>query len=265
MIVMNNRQSFLGDKLEEVLENCKVGVVGLGGGGSQIVQQLAHIGFKNYVLFDDDSIEDTNLNRLVGATKLDVELGLSKMAIATRLIRGLKPDASIIKVQKKWQEEPQTLIMCDIVFGCLDGYQNREQLEALTRRYLIPYVDIGMDVYVTNEGKPRMAGQVIASIPGFPCMKCLSFINDTALSKEVKKYGAAGVRPQVIWANGVLASTAVGMAINLLTNWTGQCEDMVLYYEYDGNKQTIKPHLKNELRKIVCTHYELSNIGDVQL
>jgi molybdopterin/thiamine biosynthesis adenylyltransferase len=72
--VQNNRQSFLGESLDDVLENCLIGIVGLGGGGSQIVQQLAHIGFKHYVLYDYDEIEDTNLNRLVGATKLDVEL-----------------------------------------------------------------------------------------------------------------------------------------------------------------------------------------------
>ena len=97
----NNRQSFLGESLDGILENCLIGIVGLGGGGSQIVQQLAHIGFKRYVLYDFDEIEDTNLNRLVGATKLDDELGLSKMMTAVRLIRGLVPDAVITKVNRK--------------------------------------------------------------------------------------------------------------------------------------------------------------------
>ena len=106
MSVQNNRQSFLGESLDDLLENCLIGIVGLGGGGSQIVQQLAHIGFKHYVLYDYDEIEDTNLNRLVGATKLDVELRLSKMIIAVRLIRGLVPDAVITKVNRRWQENP---------------------------------------------------------------------------------------------------------------------------------------------------------------
>ena len=44
-----SRQSFLGPGSEARIARCTVGVAGLGGGGSHIVQQLAHIGFKRYV------------------------------------------------------------------------------------------------------------------------------------------------------------------------------------------------------------------------
>lgn len=60
---------------------------------------------------------------------------------------------------------------------------------------------------VDNE-PPRMSGQVIASIPGLPCMKCYGFLNESVFAEEAMRYGAAGVRPQVIWPNAVLASTA---------------------------------------------------------
>ena len=265
MSVKNNRQSFLGESLDGVLENCLIGVVGLGGGGSQIVQQLAHIGFKRYVLCDYDEIEDTNLNRLVGATKLDAELGLSKIMTSVRLIRCLVPDAEITKVNRRWQEESEYLKPCDIIFGCLDGYQNRAELEALARRSLIPYIDIGMDVKKVDNEPPRMSGQVIASIPGLSCMKCYGFLNESVLAEEAMRYGAAGVRPQVIWPNAVLASTAVGIAMNLLMNWTEKCDGQTLYYEYDGNKGTIKPHIKCEMPWKSCEHYKLENIGDVRL
>jgi len=260
----NSRQSFLGKHLDNILENCLVGIVGLGGGGSQIVQQLAHIGFKHYVLYDYDQIESTNLNRLVGATKLDVELKTSKMAIAIRLIRGIQPDAYISSIYKKWQEEPEYLKSCDIIFGCLDGYQNRAELESLTRRSLIPYIDIGMDVRKVPGEPPRMSGQVIASIPGFPCMRCYGFLNETVLARETKAYGHAGIRPQVIWPNAMLASTAVSIAMNLLTNWTENCRGQTIYYEYDGNKGTIKPHVKSEMPSQPCSHYKLENTGDIQ-
>jgi len=261
----NNRQSFLGESLDYVLKNCLVGIVGLGGGGSQIVQQLAHIGFQRYVLYDYDKIEDTNLNRLVGGTKLDVGLKMPKMAIATRLIRSLQPDASITRVDKRWQENPEYLKYCDVIFGCLDGFQNRAELEALARRSLIPYIDIGMDVKKGDNGPPRMYGQVIASLPDFPCMRCFGFINENVLAEEAKAYGDAGIRPQVIWPNAILASTAVGIAMNLLMNWTEKCEGQTLYYEYDGNKGTIKPHFKCEMPWEFCEHHKLEHVGDIQL
>jgi len=66
------RQSFLGANSDKVFSQCRVGVIGLGGGGSHIAQQLAHLGVSNFVLVDPDHVEETNLNRLVGATKKDV-------------------------------------------------------------------------------------------------------------------------------------------------------------------------------------------------
>ena len=53
-------------------ETACVGIVGLGGGGSHIVQQLAHIGIHYFTCFDGDVVEYTNLNRLVGAIASDV-------------------------------------------------------------------------------------------------------------------------------------------------------------------------------------------------
>ncbi len=259
----HSRQSFLGKNLDHIFENCLIGIIGLGGGGSQVVQQLAHIGFKRYVLCDYDQIESTNLNRLVGATQLDVELKTSKMAIAVRHIRGIQPNAFISSICGKWQENTDEFKSCDIIFGCLDGYQNRAELESLARRSLIPYIDIGMDVKKVPGEPPRMSGQVIASIPGFPCMRCYDFLNETVLAQETKTYGHAGIRPQVIWPNAMLAATAVSIAMNLLTNWTEKCKDQTIYYEYDGNRGTMKPHLKSEMPLKPCPHYKLGNIGDI--
>src|SRR5262249_22761740 len=76
------RQSFLGSDAEDKIANCRVAVIGLGGGGSHVVQQLAHIGFKRYVLYDGDIVEESNLNRLVGAKLTDVKAETPKLHIA---------------------------------------------------------------------------------------------------------------------------------------------------------------------------------------
>ena len=83
-----------------------------------------------------------------------------------------------------------------------------------------------------------MSGQVIASTPGAACMTCIGFLNSATLAQEAAKYGDAGVHPQVAWANGTLASAAVGIAVDLLTGWSGQLK-MPVYLEYDGNAQTL--------------------------
>src|SRR5262249_54509540 len=71
--IVNNdrfsRQSFLGEHSQSAIERGVIGVVGLGGGGGHVVQQLAHVGFLNYRLYDGDGVDESNLNRLVIATE----------------------------------------------------------------------------------------------------------------------------------------------------------------------------------------------------
>jgi hypothetical protein len=257
------RQSFLGPDAEAAIARCKVGVVGLGGGGSHVVQQLAHIGFQHYVIFDDDVVEESNLNRLVGGLASDVVAAIPKVDVATRMIRGLQPDADIRVCPCRWQEMPERLRECQIVFGCVDSYKGREELEVACRRYLMHYIDIGMDVHGTE--KPVIGGQVILSSPGGLCMKCMGFLTEEKLKTEALRYGDAGDRPQVVWPNGVLASTAIGLAVDLITNWTRR-ERSHAYLVYDGNAMTVNESVTlRNLRQIVCPHHPVGDAGDVVL
>src|SRR3546814_17742969 len=102
---------------DQALEAATIGFGGLGGGGSHAVQQAAHLGIGNFVLVDPDAIEDSNLNRLVGGTALDVKRGTSKVEIAKRLILAINPRANVVMRQSTWQEEIEPLKRCDIIIG----------------------------------------------------------------------------------------------------------------------------------------------------
>jgi molybdopterin-synthase adenylyltransferase len=257
-----SRQSFLGENSEGIIKKSIIGIVGLGGGGSHIVQQLAHIGFCNFVIYDCDNIETSNLNRLIGSKYDDILNSTPKINIAIRMIKGLQPDAKIIPYKSRWQDEPYSLRNCDIIFGCIDGFAERRELETCARRYLIPYIDIGIDVNVIKGESPVMSGQVILSMPGGPCLTCLGYLNEKNTAKEAALYGDAGTHPQVVWANGVVASTAVGIAVDLLTGWTKTTKNYV-YLVYYSNEGIMKPHPRTDfLPKGECIHYPLCNVGD---
>jgi hypothetical protein len=162
----------------------------------------------------------------------------------------------------RWQDRPELLRTCDLVIGCVDSFAERQELEACCRRYLIPYIDIGMDVHPAGDEPPVMAGQVILSMPGGPCMFCLGFLTEDNLAREAAKYGAVGGRPQVVWPNGVLASTAVGVAVDLLTDWTRSLRGPV-YLSYRGNDGTVQPHVRLQyMRPGPCPHYPAGQVGD---
>jgi molybdopterin-synthase adenylyltransferase len=119
-----------------------------------------------------------------------------------------------------------------------------------------------MDVHSLEEGTHEIYGQLILSMPGCSCLRCVGFITEEKLTEEGQAYGKAGHRPQVIWPNGVLASAAVGIAVDLLTNWSGKVAGLV-YMEYRGSSQTIKPSpVAKALCGASCGHYPLSDCGD---
>lgn len=257
-----SRQSFLGAASEAVLADTFVGIVGLCGGGSHIAQQLAHIGIGKFLLCDPDVVEASNLNRMVGATTKDASGVRFKADVIADRIRQINPAIELQTVVDRWQAAAGVLRGCTAIFGCVDSFAERAQLETMCRRFLIPYFDVGMDV--TRLGEDHViSGQVIVSMPGYPCMRCMGFLTDELLTAEVQNYGAAGGRPQVVWPNGVLASTAVGSFIATLLPWQESMQ-VPLFMEYDGNRGHVLP--SNRLKALdgkKCPHFDGNDdLGD---
>jgi len=255
----SERQSFLGVESDAVLAATHVAVVGLGGGGSHIAQQLAHVGVGRFSLLDPEASAAVNLNRQVGTTVEDVGLGRSKVESALRLIKSVSPDASVRAIQAKWQDEPLALRDADVIVGCLDSFGARFQLEGAARRFLTPYVDLGMDVREIAGGF-AIFGQAALSLPGHLCLQCMAVIREDDLARE--RYGAAGGRPQVVWSNGLLASAAVGLIVELLTPWFSPAPHSVLL-TYEGNSQELKRHVwVGSHGSDGCPHYSFEQTGD---
>ena len=257
-----SRQQFLGANSDALLAALRVGIVGLGGGGSHIAQQLGHAGAGELRLFDPQTIEDSNLNRVVGASVRDARDREWKTTIAARRVRAVNPAAIVRESRQPWQDAATLLRDCHVIVGCLDSYAERSQLELQARRYLVPYVDLGMDVLSLPDGTFTVGGQVIVSIPNYPCMRCLGFLNDGLLAREAEDYGAAGPRPQVVWSNGVLASIAVGIIVQLFLPWHGSA-GVPLYLEYDGNRGTVTVSRRTLYLVKKCQHFHgAQSLGD---
>ena len=102
-----------------------------------------------------------------------------KIEIAARVIRAVNPDARIVMRKAKWQEVGDLLKGCDIIVGGLDHIGSKDELEAFCRRFMIPYLDMGMDVTaLPGAGQSLVSGQVVLSMPGQPCLWCLQLVTD---------------------------------------------------------------------------------------
>lgn len=249
----HSRQSFLGPNVESVAERSRVTIVGLCGGGSHVAQQLAHIGFGHFELVDNDAADDTNTNRMVGLTHEEAQREELKVNVVRQRILAINPKANVVIHPKRWEQVSGALKGSTVIFGCVDSYSVRDELERFARRYLIPYIDVGMDVHGAD-GNFNISGQVILSLPDQPCMRCFGFITDERLAEEAQKYGKAGGKPQVVWPNGVLASTAVAKFMQLILPWRAAMAPP-LFTEYDGNRLILQPSNKIAAVRSTCPHF----------
>lgn len=258
-----SRQSYLGVNAQQTLAETRIGLIGYSGGGSHFGQQLAHIGIGKFVVIDPKIIDGKHRPRLVGSEPEDVTRNAPKVEIAKRQILRGNPTAIIETYQSKWQSQISTLSACDLIFGAVDSFSQRDELERFCRRSFIPYIDIGMDIRGTSEENFSITGQVIQSIPGGHCLWCCGLLTEKKLAKEANHYGNVGGLPQVIWANGLLASAAVGFGISLLCPWHKDTQKF-RWLTYDGNTGELKaPSCFGDLiSSSKCPHHPVSEVGN---
>src|SRR5439155_4950264 len=221
------------DDGQRALGHARVAVVGLGGGGSHVVQQLAHLGIGEIIVIDSDRIERTNQHRIVGVTWLDVWLKRPKVDVMYRLVRRIGNGSRCRRVEEKVPEPAaiEALKQATVIVGCLDNLHARLDLQDISWRLLIPYVDIGVSIRPVEgaeENDPRVSigGNVITLIPGGFCLWCCGFLSNEKLALELNGPNRGYFQnhegeAQVVSLNGVVASQAVNEVLQLLTGFAG--------------------------------------------
>lgn len=205
---------------QHLLKSSKVAVVGLGGVGSLVAEYLARLGVGEVLLIDPDPIETTNLSRVVGATRVDVETGLLKTQIAVRHARELARDVVLRPVARDVATTTVACELrdCDFIFLAADSMRARLIVNALAHQYLIPVVQMGAKVRPSTAGGLEDAMSAVRHIrPGLGCLWCNGFIDPTLLAIEAKSdaerkdqaYGIHEPDPSVITMNAVAAAHAV--------------------------------------------------------
>jgi hypothetical protein len=187
---------------------------------------------------------------------------MDKIDIAQRVIVGVNPNAKVEKRFSLWQDAAESLKECDVIIAGVDKTRAKHELDAFSRRLMIPYIDMGMDVIQTRGNNYLIAGQVILTGPGEPCLQCLGIVTESLLKEEAQNYGDAGSKPQVVWPNGLLSSTAVGLFMQLVTPWSDQSSASA-FLEYDGNRHVmIEAGVLKLCKKRPCSHYRTGDVGD---
>lgn len=211
----------LGDDAQQRLRNARVAVVGAGGLGSQVAVHLIHAGVRTLYVVDDDTLEESNRPRVLASQPGDVRDDLAKVDIVARYAAAVNPDVQVIPIRGSIEdaEVQRRLRDSEVFICCTDNLASRAALNRLAYQYLVPIVDIGMDVQLEGRAPGAVknaAGRVMYVHPEGPCLECLQIVSHEALQREAGARPCAddedkGIppAPSAVFLNGTVAALAV--------------------------------------------------------
>ncbi len=259
----------LGTKGQAAVQRACVAIVGVGGTGSVVAQQLSYLGVADFILIDPDIVDETNLNRLVGARPADI--GIEKTAVAARLIQEVNPTASVTTLRRDitHNEVAETLLNVDAIFGCTDSHASRAILNQLAYQYYVPLFDLGVGIVAKQGLVTHISGRTQMAAPGLACLVCGGIIDPDAVRRELQSElqraadpyitGYNEPQPAVISLNSTMASLAVTMFMTAFTPVPGTAR---LQY-YNGITGVVRAaYLRADPSCVVCSRSGALGMGN---
>ena len=214
----------LGAEGHERLEQLTVAIVGLGGTGSIVAQQLAHLGVRNFLLVDPDTLDRSNLNRVANALPRDV--GRFKTELASDYILAVNPQAQvrILNGDVIRAQVAKQLAEFDFLFCCTDSHGSRAVIQQVAYQYLVPCIDMGTTIVALDGVLTHVHGRVQMLAPGLPCLTCSEFLDASEVRRDMMSaferkadpyiVGERVPAPAVMSLNGTVSSLSVTMLLS---------------------------------------------------
>jgi molybdopterin-synthase adenylyltransferase len=200
-------------------------IVGAGGTGGHVGQQLVFLGVRKFGIIDADHATKTSRNRLIGMRPGDAAAKTPKVSIAERTIREIDQDVEITVVNDSFVSEAGAaeLTKATAIFGCMDRDGARLLLNEFACAYDKPYFDLATDT-ATDAGRVSFGGRLVVRTGGDACLYCLDQLDRQAVRRDLSSperreeednmYGVSRdalgeTGPSVVSLNGIIASLAV--------------------------------------------------------
>jgi molybdopterin/thiamine biosynthesis adenylyltransferase len=222
-----------GRPVQRMLGDLVIGIVGCGGTGSVVAEQLVRLGVRRLILVDPDVLSDTNLTRVYGSTLSAV--GQPKVEVLRCHLASIAPDLKCETVQSMitLESTARCLIGCDVVFGCTDDNAGRLVLSRLATYLLTAVIDCGVILSSDASGRVQgIDGRVTILAPGQACLICRDRVNldraraelltpDERVRREDEGYAPAlgRIEPAVVTFTTLVGATAVSELLERLIGY----------------------------------------------
>lgn len=247
-----------GPDIQGALGDLRIGVVGVGGTGSAVCEQLVRLGVRHLTLFDADTLSLSNVTRVYGSTPRDV--GRPKVEVARDHLLAIAPDlvCEIHPAMITLEAVARQLAGCDIVFGCSDDNAGRLVLSRIATYLLTPVIDVGVLLSGDSDGAlAGIDGRITVLSPGSACLVCRGRIDLRRAASELmtpeervrlenEGYAPAlgGTEPAVVAFTTAVAAAAVNELLERLIGYGPQprpSEILLRWHEREISTNTASP------------------------
>lgn len=176
--------------VQDVLRSLSVGVIGCGGIGSPLAEQLARMGVGELVLVDHDRLDTaSNVRRVFGSTVADLApkpVPAKVDVVGDHLDRiGLATVVRRIDGDVRTEVVARALLDVDLVLIGTDTHGSRAIVNDLVSAYFLPAIDVGVRVGSKLDGSlAGLFAEVRALTPKTPCLWCRGTIDGATIAAE---------------------------------------------------------------------------------
>lgn len=249
----------LGRDGQEILHSLTAGVVGAGGTGSPVFEQLVRLGVGSIVAIDDDVVTAPTVARGYGSGVADI--GRPKVEVLRDLAAhiGLGTEVKAVVGNIRDRTSVAALRHCDVVFCCADGHAARLVLNRWAYWHLAPVIDVAVLVSSLDRRVVGVDGRLTWLAPGTACLLCRERIDPTmayaeqldpeerrALAQQGYAPELEEPQPAVVTYTTVMAGMAVTELLNRLFGLadTRATEYLVRLHDrsISMNRRNSRPH-----------------------
>jgi molybdopterin/thiamine biosynthesis adenylyltransferase len=169
---------------QKLLRRMRIGLLGAGGTGSAVFEQLVRLGVGEIVAIDDDVITETNLTRIHGAIEADVGKAKVDVLAQSALEIGLGTVVEPHRAKLTKRAALESLRGCDVVFGCTDDNAGRAILSRFAYYYCALAIDVGVVISARAGTVSGLDARMSVVAPGSPCLFCRGRIDPNRLREE---------------------------------------------------------------------------------
>ena len=187
---LDDRQRDALGAVHDLVRGLHVGVVGAGGLGSPIAEQLVRMGVGELTLVDEDVLDTpSNVRRVFGSATADLHASdpPAKVDVVGRHVDllGLSRPITRLRADVRGESAFRSLLDTDVVICGTDTHGSRAVVNELASTYLLPVIDVGVQAGAKKNGDlAALVAETRILTPTTPCLWCRKSISSDVIRAE---------------------------------------------------------------------------------